>query len=526
MQDGDNAAKKCKKCGRGEEEGAKFRTATSHGRSFVRGTCTRCEGAPRRAPRKTDKGVYREDPSDVARARFVAGLADPEDFDIDVTAEDPNDTAAKSEVARLKQEKEARARAARLASNTAPLRPGDLAEGSIDAAEYDRQRRQEYTATMGEFGGELREMAQDPSRLAEFVSLTAEQERRWVNNRLSRSVSIGAARELLMARQFEAMASRVRWPATPVGYASKRGHADPARRLVTLFLSDLHIGATQPADEVPEGCVYDFEKAGRRLAHLALQCAEFKTTYRDRTGLNLCFAGDIIEGILGHAPQRDSAPLTEQIVAAAQMLFSVTRYLAAAFPSVSVICVPGNHGRNKLVHEGRALSTKWDSFETVLYGFIKAQCAPLQNVHFSIPKAPAVVLPLFDRAALITHGDTELALKSPAASGGKNSWGTALSKMNSQNTYGRRIDLLAAGHFHDPAVFYFADGVAVANGALVPPSGFARAGGMGDGLCGQQMWESVPGFAYGDARFLRVGPDQDTDSSLDSIVPQFTWEGM
>ena len=387
--------------------------------------------------------------------RERAAARDATDFDIDVVAPPPNQ-ALIDLMARQAASEQARAK--RLASDTAPLKPGDTSDET-----YSAERRREYDEKMGQFANELKDLTATPTSTAQYLSDLAEQERRWLGRRLGRSLALGAARETLMARQFEVMASRIQWPAAPLGYA-KATHTDPVRRAVTLFLSDLHVGAIQPADEVPEGHAFDFVKAGRRLAHIAIQCAEFKTSYRDVTTLNLCFAGDIIEGLLGHQPESDNAPLTEQMVAVSHMLFSITRYLSSAFPSVAVHCVPGNHGRNKLTHPGRATSSKWNSFETVCYAFVRAQCASLGNVTFNIPKAPAIVLQLFDKAALITHGDTELALKAPSASGGKNSWGQALSKMNSQGTYGQRIDLLAAGHFHDPAVFYFADGVAVANG--------------------------------------------------------------
>jgi hypothetical protein len=208
------------------------------------------------------------------------------------------------------------------------------------------------------------------------------------------------------------------------------------------------------------------------------------------------------------------------MVAAIQFLVAIVQYLAAAFPRVRVDCQSGNHGRNKLIHHGRATSSKWNSLESVIYKQVEAQCRLLPNVKFYIPKAPWSIIPLLGANALMTHGDTELKLKSISSSGGPKSWTDALSKIQSEGKYGKDIEVLIAGHFHDPGLLPTSAGTVIAQAALVPPNGYARAAGY-SGVCGFWLFESVEGFPLGDARFLKVGPDQDSDESLDAIVPQF-----
>jgi hypothetical protein len=190
----------------------------------------------------------------------------------------------------------------RLNSDTESLKPGDL-----ESEDYGTERRREYTESMGQTAHALRNIGTDPERLAAFTSLTAEQERRFLNKRIARSQSIGLARELLMARAFEQIAERVKWPVRPHGYAKKPKHKHTTR-MSTLVLSDLHIGANLPGYENPE--TFDFTTAGRRLAHLAHETAEFKTQYRDQTQLNLGLNGDIIEGLLEHN-DADNFPFAE-----------------------------------------------------------------------------------------------------------------------------------------------------------------------------------------------------------------------
>lgn len=374
---------------------------------------------------------------------------------------------------------------------------------------------------MGAFAVALREMGTDPEKLAGYVSLQAEQERLWTGKRLSRSISLLHARELLFARQFETIAGRVQWPVQCHGYAAKKStQSEDIDRMLTLALSDLHIGAKMPADENPEP--FDFLRAGRRLAHLAIETADYKSQYRNNTALNLGLNGDIIEGLLGHN-DADNAPLAEQMVASGQFCVSLIQYLASAFPEIDVWCEPGNHGRNRISHPGRAVSSKWNSFETVLYKFIAAQCRMLPNVRFHIPRAPALIIPLFNATCLMTHGDTELKLKSPSSTGGRSSWESVLNQVRADRRYGTSPDVLVAGHFHEPDIMPFASGWGIAQGALVPSNGYARTAGFG-GVCGFWIFESVLGFPVGDMRFLRVGPDQDKNSDLDHVVPQYRWE--
>lgn len=399
--------------------------------------------------------------------------------------------------------------------------PADDTEALSDeyllSGEATKQKRQEYNRNMSRVAGIVRD--RDPVEVARYLSNLAEDERRFVNRRRARSVALGSARETLFVRQFEELAGRLfRGKIVAGGYAAKRRSAPPAKRIANLLLSDLHVGANLAPEESPEA--FGFVEARRRLAKITIDAGEFKSQYRDHTHLNLYLGGDVIEGNLGH-DQADGAPLAEQCAAFVRMMVDVVAHLAAAFPSVSVYCQSGNHGRNKLRHEGRATNQKWDSFESVLYQGIRAATAHLPTVEWHIPKAPVCVVPLFDRHLLLTHGDTELKIGPPSTKA--NTVEVAINKLNANLTYGKHIDLLAFGHFHDPTVKYFARSAFVANGALVPANGHARTSGYGDTPCGQYLWESVPGFALGDVRYLRVGQAEDGDASLDRVVKPFTW---
>jgi hypothetical protein len=198
------------------------------------------------------------------------------------------------------------------------------------------------------------------------------------------------------------------------------------------------------------------------------------------------------------------------------MMRQVIGLLARSFPRVEIHCQSGNHGRNKLRHEGRATVSKWDSYETILYKSLEMMSCDLKNVSWDIPKAPWCVIPVFDKWMLQTHGDTELKLGPPGKQAAL--YEVALNQMNSNMTYGHHIDLLVNGHFHEPFVMRFKRGAALVNGALVPANGHAQAQGY-DTACGQYIFESTPGFILGDERFIEVGPTQDGDASLSKVIP-------
>lgn len=407
---------------------------------------------------------------------------------------------------------------ARLESDTATLKPGDLTPEQYAAPGYDAEKKQEYSAQMGAFKDVLRDIATgvpvaqaELEAAASFVSFTAEQERRWLGKRLARSVSIGAARETLMLRQFEAMASRVSWPVRADGYATRTKDTVASRGLA-LFLSDLHIGANLPSYENP--VAFNFQAASRRLARLAFETGDYKTQYRDHTELTIGICGDIIEGLLGWN-DADNAPFAEQQVACCFMLGQLIEYLAARFPRVRVVCQTGNHGRNKLTHQGRATSSKWNSQEFVIYKFLQQQCRPLANVAFQIPLGPYAVVDMLGKRGVWTHGDTEFALKAPSRNA--DTWCKAIDRLNSTGEAGGPVDLFAAGHYHDAMHIPHESATALSNGALIPSNGHARTAGYGS-KCGQWLWEYTARWAFGDNRFLRVGQRDDADSSLDQII--------
>ncbi len=426
---------------------------------------------------------------------------------------------------------ETAARAARLASDTEALRPEDFDVAVGNDGKRDpnasKEKRQEFSRAMGAHAQSLRRAAITtsegtgeladamPPEAGTYIAKLAEQERRFGNRRLARSVSLAAAGEALALASFkQAAAEFLSDKITPTGYA--REHSDkPAKRSVCLLLSDLHLGAELSSLDNP--MPFRAVEEARRLEYVVRQLLDYKPQYRDNSEAVLILNGDIIEGQLMH-DFRDGAPLAEQKVIFWRYFRMIVGLVAQQYPSVRVVCQPGNHGRDLVRHPGRATSRKWDSHETELYWGLKEMCAGLLNVTWQIDFRAVSIVDLHGSKLGVTHGDTEVKLAHPDTAAAKNA--ATFDRINATRLYGAELDAWVIGHFHSaryvprtPLVLY--------NGALVPPNGYARTAGYIGEDCGQWLWEAVEGYPIGDLRFVKVGREQDIDENLGTLIQPF-----
>jgi predicted phosphodiesterase len=415
---------------------------------------------------------------------------------------------------RLFRKKTKRA-AERIASDHDVLKPKDFDvsignDGRKDA-KATQEKRQEFSRSMGEFA---RHLVEDEltEKDGAYIGALAEQERRFQNRRIARSVSITAANEALHLRLFKSAAKEyLNGRITPTGYATKK-HTKDIKRAVCLLLSDLHIGSDLSGVDNP--VEYIALQEARRLEYIVRQTIDFKPQYRGNSELLLFLGGDIIDGMLLH-DQREGAPLTEQMIAFWKYFSAIIGLFAQTFPKVKVICQPGNHGRNKLRHPGRATSSKWDGIEFQLYYGLSMMASNLPNVEFDIGFRALSIVDIFGSKVALTHGDTEVKLGHPDRKAEKNM--IEVIKLNASNLYDTEFDAVLAGHWHTPR-FQPGHPSLLFNGMLCPPNGYARTAGYIMEQCGQWLWEAVEGFPIGDLRYVSVGAAQDEDESLGKLI--------
>lgn len=287
-------------------------------------------------------------------------------------------------------------------------------------------------------------------------------------------------------------------------------------RILNLVFSDVHIGADLKVEETGNANYGPVEES-RRVAAIVREVINYKPQYRETTELEVMLLGDLLQGQL-HDP-RDGAPLAEQICRVIHVFAQALQQLAANFPKVRVHCATGNHGRNTARHHNRAVNQKWDSYETVIYYALKAALQNQKNVEFFIPKTPYGYYEVFGQKILYTHGDTVLNPGYPNKSINIKGLEAQLNTINASLTDTKEVKVAVVGHVHTASQTYLSNGsTMITNGALIEPDQYAVSIGIIETQTGQFLFESFPGFAVGDTRFVRVGKEADKDSALDRII--------
>lgn len=291
----------------------------------------------------------------------------------------------------------------------------------------------------------------------------------------------------------------------------------PIKRIHTLVLSDLHIGADISSEETGS-LEFGIKEESRRLATIIRAAAKYKPQYRKHTKLKLALLGDIIENNMHDA--RTGATIAEQTCRAIHILIQAIAYLANEYGAIEVECATGNHDRNPHRHAQRAIHEKWDSIATIIYYALKSSCSALKNVSFNIPKTPLASYEVFGKRIGYTHGDTVLNTGNPGSAVNVKSLTEQVNKLNSALPDKDEYSAILYGHTHTGhAVFLNNGAVLLGNGALPPPDSFAVSIGiMESHNNGQWMFESTEKYPVGDLRFLRVGTDYENDDSLDKVI--------
>lgn len=294
------------------------------------------------------------------------------------------------------------------------------------------------------------------------------------------------------------------------------------KRHLNLVLSDLHFGSDIKKEETGR-LDYGTKEEARRFAKIIEETIDYKITHRDETHLNVLLLGDLIENQL-HDPA-DGAAITEQFARCLHLIGQGLAQLSSAFPSITVYCTTGNHGRNTSRHKTRAISQKWDSIETMIYVALKAKMMNCSNVKFVIPKTPYIVYEVFGKKIFVTHGDTVLTVGNPSNNIKTGTLEDKINTINAALSDKEEYSVFVIGHHHVGSCIHLSNGaVLLTNGPLVPPNEFAISLGLFEAACGQYIFESVDGYPVGDIRYIKVGSNDDSNKELDKIIK--SWEGF
>lgn len=354
--------------------------------------------------------------------------------------------------------------------------------------------------------------------LMQFLLDRADDQRLQVQETANRKVSTAMVRDEVFLDRLHDVLKEIfpKGPVQPKKYKpNNKRRTTVKKRIVNSAFSDLHFHSMLDPREVP--FQYGPIEEARRLGLVVSEVCEYKPSYRGDSELFMHWFGDIIEGQL-HG-QSDAATMTEQFGAAVHLLTQAVVQCAAAYDKVTIRCVSGNHGRLVQRHKDRAVSQKWDSFESMIYYAVKYAVATLPNVEVIIPYTPYYTYQAFEKVGYITHGDTVFHGGYPSSMIDIKKIRNQINEWNSSEIH---HDLFVIGHVHTAAMVHIPSGpVFMSNGALIPPNSYALSAGMPNANNGQWIWESVTGHIVGDARFVNVTEITDKDSSLDKIIKPF-----
>lgn len=288
------------------------------------------------------------------------------------------------------------------------------------------------------------------------------------------------------------------------------------KRIHTLMLSDLHIGADIDKEETGASTFGRVEEA-RRIAAVVREALDYKQQYRKETKLVVALLGDIIENSMHDA--RTGAVLSEQICRAIHLLVQALTALANEYEQVEVECASGNHDRIMSRHKQRAVHQKFDSYATIIYYALKSAMANVKNIKFNIPKTPMSSYNVFGMRIGYTHADTVINPGGIYSTVNVKALENQVNKMNAALPNDEEYAAILYGHTHIGHTVHLSNGtVLIGNGGLPPPDPFAVSIGTNESNSGQWIFESVPGHAVGDMRYIRVNSDIDKDSSLDKLI--------
>lgn len=230
----------------------------------------------------------------------------------------------------------------------------------------------------------------------------------------------------------------------PVEIPEDRGARKDA---LVVHVSDTHFGLNVDPNEVL-GAKYNWTIAARRMGYFGYRVVE----YAKRKGITKCYLilnGDIIEGKI-HTDDNGQELLASQCDGSRQILTALVDYFRTQFTEIDVHCTTGNHGRWPFKGSGRATAQKYDSATTLIYRGMEQIFRDVEQVKFSIPRAPFVEFDAAGNRIFATHGDGVFTIGNPGRSMNMDKLVRQVLALEASEILAARPDVVLLGHYHFP----------------------------------------------------------------------------
>lgn len=176
---------------------------------------------------------------------------------------------------------------------------------------------------------------------------------------------------------------------------------------VFLMRSDAQVGEYINADDVQGLSSYDMDIYKERHDKLIGKVMTFLEQDRPSLGLEhliIPHLGDQVEGEAiypGQAFNLD-AHLVDQLFYSVEVESSGLLSLAKEFKEITILCVPGNHGRPGV----RGQNHPKTNFDYIFYHILKLVLKPQSNIHIHISESPSMIIKRGKFTFLLNHGDS------------------------------------------------------------------------------------------------------------------------
>lgn len=303
---------------------------------------------------------------------------------------------------------------------------------------------------------------------------------------------------------------------------------DSEARTICSIFSDQHFGSN--VDKVELGGVNEFNWviAARRLGMLCEQIASYKIERRNlHEQLVVMLAGDNIGGIIHNQEGPDYDAITHQVNGTLFYYIQALTYLRNFFPSIRVLCQPGNHGRMQHKQDkGRALAQKYDSYENIIFYALSSVFSKDKKISIETSKAPFIDATIQGHRVWMSHGDTVFAVGNVGKKINLERIEHQIHRINAEarDKGTRPYELFASGHVHHPVITQVGSGVRVViNGCLIGTDSFAQSVGIVSSTPTQVIWETTKKHVMGDNRQIFVA-EADNNPHFETIIKPFRYE--
>jgi hypothetical protein len=255
------------------------------------------------------------------------------------------------------------------------------------------------------------------------------------------------------------------------GLVAEIGHED-----VVIHRTDDHIGALSH-DEFGN-VIFDDEIAAERIREVTRRAMELIDRQEAAGSVfdtaHLLLGGDIVtgEGIFPSQAHELCLNLDEQIDLAVELYFEQIQELAARFPTVQVVCQPGNHGELRV--KGPSAGANAD---TVVYKMLTRLVAASSMTNVTVIQNESTLFTNFTMRNGRWRGHLRHGHKSLSHIGTKSAlerWGTWVRR--------HKFDIAYRGHFHETKIEHILglNGLVpvIMSGSISPPGDYEESIGV------------------------------------------------